>query len=110
MPEYFDKYKAFKRTQTNRTIDQPVVILWKCTLVELAVGFSLLIAGIYLIGISWVLSLCFFASAFAVTALLKWMRENLPRNTFIHIFWLAGLMGNDLPRHIRRPKKFYLGP
>ena len=110
MPEYFDKYREFERRETNRTIDQPVVILWKCTLVELVIGFVLMIVGIYLLGSSWMLTLIFLGMALILPRLLRWMRESLPRNTFVHLFWLVGLMGNDVSNHVRRPKKFYLGP
>jgi len=110
MPEYFDKYKTFERIQTNTTIDKPVLILWKCTVVELGSGFVFLLAGIYTIATSWLLSLLFFGLAAFVPMTMRWMREQLPRNTFIHLFWFLGLMGNSLPKHVQRPSKFYMGP
>jgi hypothetical protein len=110
MPEYFDKYREFERRQTNKTIDSPVEILWSCTGMELAIGSVFLVAGIYMLSASVVNGLILLSLGVGAPMGLRWNRENLPKNTFVHIFWLVGLIGKDLPVQIRRPNKFHMGP
>lgn len=110
MPEYFDKYRDFERRQTNKTIDAPVVVIWSCTAVELGIGSVFLISGIYMLGASLINALVLIGLGFAVPAGLRWSRETLPKNTFIHLFWLLGWIGKGLPKHVNRPNKFHMGP
>ncbi len=110
MREYFDKYKSFERVSSNKTIDDPVIFLWKATFQELVVGFVAFVVGIYGFGISKVLGIFGLGLAALLPALLRWRREHLPENTFAQIAWHLGLMNGSLPQHMKRPATYYLEP
>lgn len=108
MGEYFGKYQDARRSETASTLDDPVIFLGGFTKGELGVGLVILIGGIYLLEISWLLTLLIAPSAYPVMKLLRFMRERLPPNFFNQFGWFYGLMNKGLERHIRRPAKSYL--
>lgn len=110
MPEYFDRYRDFERRETNKTIDEPVIFLWRCTFVELVVGFVSFVVGVYLFQVSGGLGCLGLILAVLLPFLMRWRRQNLPNNTFVHLAWFLGFMNSGLPKHLKRPEKYHLGP
>ena len=110
MAEYFDRYRDFKRQDTSKTIDEPVIFLWQCTLSELITGFVFFVAGIYGFQVHPSLGVLGLGLAVAVPLVMRWLRQHLPHNALIQGLWFLGFMNSGLPPHLRRPDKYYLGP
>lgn len=113
MPEYFDKYDDFPTSQTNRSIDEPVIYQWRMTMPELGIGMGFLFAGLYVIGLGigsylWTPGLALLYLSYIVPKTLRNYRENYPPNSLIHRLWLWGVLKKgDL---LSAPKKGVYGP
>lgn len=108
MPENYDRYRRFKRKETNRLIDSPVIFLKGYTKSELAVGVFSFIGTIYASAISGMVAAIMLILAIGIPVAMKAMRRKLPQNVFAHFMWFIGRWNSGIPKNMKRPKKTFL--
>lgn len=107
MPENYDKYKTFTRHDTNRKIDHVVIMHKGYTKSEIVAGFLIFAPGIYTMTIKWWLMPLILPFCLIVPFVMKWVRENFPRNAVIHKLWYLGQY-KQTEKQIKRPQKTFL--
>lgn len=87
MQEYFDKYNAFERIETNPTIDKPLIVFLGLTIPELAIG-TILFVLLGLIGDAPVLGLFL---GLITSLFLKHFRKTFPKGIIPQFITSIGL-------------------
>lgn len=91
MMEWMDKYFDAERISTRATIDQPMILFFGLTTLDLIIGVGSCMVVLKL----WNSPLALPCSVLAATGsvlLHKTMREKLPPLFFLHLLWALGLL------------------
>lgn len=105
MSEYFGKYKKCIRKPTNAMLDEEIEFLLGYTRLEISIALVALIGGIYLMHISFLVTIGGLVLGVIFARGLRYCRLNMQANFIGHYLWSQGKMNDRVELLAKRPEK-----